>query len=162
MDPIWGPQAHNLPSNNICIAANIREFMTDSWPIPAQLLRPQVDPSRFHSLDRFVTRQNWLPTILTCQAFHRTGFLSDYYLLEAEIRAKLSARPPKTLLPPKHDYSAVTPKQRYNFNNNFCCAVGKRHITTPILTQIGKSTLTVRVLQGTAQPGHPQDGVILL
>ena len=93
---LWD-QFHSLPQPeelNIQTAARIRNFLTLDWPSDPPL-PPMVDPWRFQSLDRRITRSKWLPSILKVSSNTTAGFPSDHYLLETSIQVKLKSPPPK-------------------------------------------------------------------
>ena len=125
LDPIGWTQfwdkIHSLPCNgedNLVIATLIRNFLTNDWPTEPPI-PPRIDPLRFQSLDRIITRSQWLPSICKVGSFLQAGFPSDHYLLELVIRVKLKARPQKTTPPTRWDYSAVTSREKRDFNLRF-------------------------------------------
>ena len=93
---------------SIDIAANTRQSLTTTPLLDPPDAPLGIDPRRFQSLDKLTTRSKWLPTVHKIFASHSAGFPSDHYLLEAHIRIKLAARPPKQ--PPRFrpDYSAIS------------------------------------------------------
>ena len=88
------------------VASTIREFVTADQLLASTPIPPTVDPLRFQSLDKLVTKRKWLPTVLKVRAHHNSGFPSDHYILVAECRVKLGAKIPKTSRPPTRSYSA--------------------------------------------------------
>ena len=84
-------------------------------------LKPQVDPYRFQSLDRLVTRRKWLPSVKNVRARHDTGFPSDHYLVISHVQVKLGAKPPVPPRPPRLDYAAEEEKLK-EFQRTFRAA----------------------------------------
>ena len=126
----------NLTQNettNLHTASIIRSFLITTWPVPPQQLPPMIDPLRFQTLDRLLTRSQWLPAIHTVKAVHCAGFPSDHYLLETAVKVKLKACREKTPLPPKIDYSAITPEQKRDFNLHIRSSLNCKVTTPPIL-----------------------------
>ena len=97
------------------VAGLIRTYITDDWPTTPPI-PPTIDPYRFQSLDKVITRAQWLPSVHQVHSVLSEGFPSDHYLLEAVIKVKLKSRNARTPPPPKHDYSAVSLEQRNEFN----------------------------------------------
>ncbi|CAE7830803.1 rnhA [Symbiodinium sp. CCMP2592] len=116
-------------TDRLNIASNIRSFVTAD-PLPSSApIPPRVDPLRFQSLDKLITRRKWLPSVLNVRAHHDTGFPSDHYLLVADCRVKLGAKIPKTSRPPTRDYSANT-----EFAQAFRKHYARNAQTTPLAT----------------------------
>ena len=139
LDPIgwtqlWD-QLHALPQPedlNLVTASTIRNFLTNDWPTDPPI-PPTVDPWRFQSIDKVVTRAKWLPSVRQICSRLNTGFPSDHYLLEMVVQVKLKSLPPKAPTKPKFDHSSVSRESKQSFNQSFRAAYG--HQTTPPLTR---------------------------
>ena len=59
-------------------------------------VRVTVDPPRFQSLHKLVTKRKWLPTVLNVRRDYDSGFPNDHSILVAECRVKLGAKILKT------------------------------------------------------------------
>ena len=70
-----------------------------------------------------------MPSIQKVGSVLSAGFPSDHYLLEAVLRVKLKARPPKVPPPIRYDYPNTSPEQRCQFNQAF-----RRHYSDPSTT----------------------------
>ena len=106
---------------SLIIGQTIRGFLTEEPLMQTTPLKPQVDPYRFQSLDRMVTRRKWLPSVKTVRARHDTGFPSDHYLIISHVQVKLGAKPPIPPRPPRLDYAAEEEKLK-EFQRTFRAA----------------------------------------
>ena len=106
---------------SLIIGQTIRGFLTEEPLMQTTPLKPQVDPYRFQSLDRLVTRRKWLPSVKNARARHDTGFPSDHYLIISHVQVKLGAKPPVPPRPPRLDYAAEEEKLK-EFQRTFRAA----------------------------------------
>ena len=102
-------------STEMEIASIIRAYITADPLLTPPEAAISSDPYRYQFLDKIVTRSKWMPSVCKAQAVHSTGFPSDHYLLEATIRVKLAAQPPKIQRDPLYSYKDLTKEQVKDF-----------------------------------------------
>ena len=106
------------PMTNIELASHVRGYLTDHPLLDPPETAITADPQRFQNLDKLVVPAKWLPSIQRIQAIHTTGFPSDHYLLDTEIRIKLSAKTPKPTRPLRHQYKNLPKECLENFHRS--------------------------------------------
>ena len=119
------------------IPANIRNFLTHEWPNDPPI-PPAVDPWRFQSIDKIITRSKWLPSVQKIASNTHIGFPSNHYLLEMVLKVKLNSPPPKQPPKPRFDYSAVFGELRRKFSPAFKKAYGSSRTTPPETSAISE------------------------
>ena len=119
---VWDKiHVQSLPTTleaSLHVAFTIRNYLGMDYTAPQHLATPHIDPLRFQNLDKLVTRKKWLPTVLRLESKLHTGFPSDHYLLQTDIRVKLGAKKYPPSKAPKFDYTA-SPGTKQHFNSVF-------------------------------------------